>query len=78
MPLGLLLLWLFALATRFWGLTRFSTLVFDEVYFARFGRNYLAGVPFFDAHPPLGKYLIALSIWLGGGFHPWGYRWLNA
>ncbi|WNC22200.1 MULTISPECIES: phospholipid carrier-dependent glycosyltransferase [unclassified Thermosynechococcus] len=78
MPLGLLLLWLFALATRFWGLTRFPTLVFDEVYFARFGRNYLAGVPFFDAHPPLGKYLIALSIWLGGGFHPWGYRWLNA
>lgn len=78
MPLGLLLLWLFALVTRFWGLTRFPTLVFDEVYFARFGRNYLAGVPFFDAHPPLGKYLIALSIWLGGGFHPWGYRWLNA
>ncbi|BCX12554.1 MAG: dolichyl-phosphate-mannose-protein mannosyltransferase [Thermosynechococcus sp.] len=78
MRAGLLLLWLFALATRFWGLNRFPTLVFDEVYFARFGRHYLAGVPFFDAHPPLGKYLIALSIWLGGGFHPWGYRWLNA
>lgn len=78
MPLGLLLLWLFALGTRLWGLDRFRTLVFDEVYFARFGRNYLAGVPFFDAHPPLGKYLIALGIWLGGGFHPWGYRWLNA
>lgn len=78
MPLGLLLLWLFALGTRFWGLSRFPTLVFDEVYFARFGRNYLAGVPFFDAHPPLGKYLIALGIWLGGGFHPWGYRWMDA
>lgn len=46
MPLGLLLLWLFALATRFWGLTRFPTLVFDEVYFARFGRNYLARCSF--------------------------------
>ncbi|XFA73933.1 phospholipid carrier-dependent glycosyltransferase [Thermosynechococcaceae cyanobacterium Okahandja] len=78
MPLGLVLLWLFALGTRLWGLDRFPTLVFDEVYFARFGRNYLAGVPFFDAHPPLGKYLIALGIWLRGEFDPWGYRWLNA
>ncbi|WP_448534035.1 phospholipid carrier-dependent glycosyltransferase [Parathermosynechococcus lividus] len=78
MPLGLLVVWLFALGTRLWGLGRFNTLVFDEVYFARFARNYLAGEPFFDAHPPFGKYLIALGIWLAGGFQPWGYRWLNA
>lgn len=79
-PLGLGLagVWLLALVTRFWGLTRFNTLVFDEIYFARFGRNYLASVPFFDAHPPLGKYLIALGIYLSGHFDPWGYRWLNA
>ncbi|WP_322879515.1 phospholipid carrier-dependent glycosyltransferase [Pseudocalidococcus azoricus] len=76
--LGLVGVWLFALVTRFWGLTRFNTLVFDEIYFARFGRNYLAGLPFFDAHPPLGKYLIALGIYLSGHFDPWGYRWLNA
>ncbi len=78
MPGGLVLLWLFALGTRLWGVDRFHTLVFDEVYFARFARNYLAGVPFFDAHPPLGKYLIALGIWIRGEFDPWGYRWLNA
>lgn len=79
-PLGLSLfgVWLFALVARFWGLTRFNTLVFDEIYFARFGRNYLAGLPLFDAHPPLGKYLIALGIYLSGHFDPWGYRWLNA
>ncbi len=76
--LGLVGVWLLALVTRFWGLTRFDTLVFDEVYFARFGRNYLAGVAFFDAHPPLGKYLVALGIYLSGHFDPWGYRWLNA
>ncbi len=78
LSLGLVGVWLLALVTRFWGLTRFNTLVFDEVYFARFGRNYLAGLPLFDAHPPLGKYLIALGIYLSGHFDPWGYRWLNA
>jgi len=66
-----------AAALRFWGLGRFNTLVFDEVYFAKFGYNYLNGTPFFDAHPPLGKYLIALGIRLGG-FNPFGYRWMNA
>lgn len=71
-------IWLFALVTRFWGLTQFNTLVFDEVYFARFGRHYLAGYPFFDAHPPLGKYFIALGIAFAGQFDPWGYRWMNA
>ena len=49
---------------RFWQLTRFSDLVFDEVYFVKFAQAYLAGTPQFDAHPPLGKYLIAIGIWL--------------
>ncbi|NJN39333.1 MAG: phospholipid carrier-dependent glycosyltransferase, partial [Acaryochloridaceae cyanobacterium CSU_3_4] len=61
---GLLCTWLFALALRFWGLARFNTLVFDEVYFAKFGHHYLTHTEFFDAHPPLGKYLIALGITL--------------
>jgi dolichyl-phosphate-mannose-protein mannosyltransferase len=75
--LGLATLWLIALSLRFWGLERFDTLVFDEVYFAQFGHNYLTHTSFFDAHPPLGKYLIAVGIWLKG-YHPWGYRWMNA
>jgi dolichyl-phosphate-mannose-protein mannosyltransferase len=75
--IGLGLLTCFCLAIRFWGLDRFNTLVFDEVYFAKFGHNYVTSTPFFDAHPPLGKYLIGLGIWLKG-FHPWGYRWVNA
>jgi len=75
--LGLAGIFCLAVALRFWGLARFNTLVFDEVYFAKFGYNYLTGTPFFDAHPPLGKYLIALSIRLGG-FNPFGYRWMNA
>lgn len=75
--LGLLGLWGVALGLRFWGLDRFNTLVFDEIYFAKFGHNYLTHTSFFDAHPPLGKYLIAIGIWLKG-YNPWGYRWMNA
>jgi dolichyl-phosphate-mannose-protein mannosyltransferase len=75
---ALLGIWLFSLGLRFWGLERFNTLVFDEVYFARFGHNYLTRTPLFDAHPPLGKYMIALGIWLQGSFTPFGYRWMNA
>jgi dolichyl-phosphate-mannose-protein mannosyltransferase len=75
--LGLAALWIFALGLRFWGLERFNTLVFDEVYFAQFGHNYLTHTRFFDAHPPFGKYLIALGIWIKG-YNPWGYRWMNA
>jgi dolichyl-phosphate-mannose-protein mannosyltransferase len=75
--LGLAALWVVALGLRFWGLERFNTLVFDEVYFAEFGHHYLTHTSFFDAHPPLGKYMIAIGIWLKG-YNPWGYRWMNA
>ena len=74
---GLLCVWFFALAFRFWGLERFNTLVFDEIYFAKFGHNYLTQTKFFDGHPPLGKYLIGLGIAFKG-FNPWGFRWINA
>ncbi|WP_448572120.1 dolichyl-phosphate-mannose--protein mannosyltransferase [Trichothermofontia sp.] len=89
---GLLAIWLFALAVRFWGLGRFNTFVFDEVYYVKFANNYLTQTPFFDGHPPFAKYLIAIGIWLGqklpGEFpyndlagswlSTWSYRWLNA
>ncbi|MGH8001075.1 MAG: dolichyl-phosphate-mannose--protein mannosyltransferase, partial [Brasilonema sp.] len=63
------------------------------VYYARFGNDYLTHTPFFDGHPPLGKYMIALGIWIGNhipfwqdevnGFtgsvmSPVSYRWMNA
>lgn len=73
---------------RFWGLGRFDEWVFDEVYYVQFARAYLAGETVFDAHPPLGKYAIALGIWLSshlpwvGGAEPEltaaSYRWMNA
>lgn len=86
-------IWLLALSLRFWGLSRFNTLVFDEVYYAKYAVNYLNGTEFFDAHPPLGKYCIAIGIWVsqffplnssvttdvaGQNLHPFSYRWLNA
>ncbi|MEA5570047.1 dolichyl-phosphate-mannose--protein mannosyltransferase [Calothrix sp. UHCC 0171] len=91
--IGLVSVFLLALALRFWGLERFNTLVFDEVYYAKFGNNYLTGVPFFDGHPPLGKLIIAVGIWIGKHVPWWddtvngltgtlmsplAYRWINA
>jgi dolichyl-phosphate-mannose-protein mannosyltransferase len=82
-----------SLILRFWGLDRFNTLVFDEVYFAKFGNNYLTGTPFFNAHPPLSQYIIGIGIWIGKRIpfwqtpvngltgsilSPWSYRWVNA
>ncbi|WP_264321582.1 dolichyl-phosphate-mannose--protein mannosyltransferase [Zarconia navalis] len=80
-----------SLTLRFWGLERFNTLVFDEVYYAKFAVNYLNGTEVFDAHPPLGKYIIAVGIWLsqlfafqntndltGQVLSPISYRWMNA
>lgn len=61
-PLGLGCVFLVASGLRFWGLSRFPDLVFDEIYFAKFAANYLHSVPFFDNHPPLGKCLIALGM----------------
>jgi dolichyl-phosphate-mannose--protein O-mannosyl transferase len=86
-------IFLLAAILRFWGINQFNTLVFDEVYYAKYALNYLDGVPLFDAHPPLGKYMIALGILIGShlpfgtgtpnGFtgillSPFSYRWLNA
>lgn len=91
--IGITGVFLLSVALRFWGLGRFNTFVFDEVYYARFGNNYLTHTPFFDGHPPLGKYIIAMGIWIGShvpfwqqqvnGFtgsllSPWSYRWINA
>lgn len=91
--IGITGIFLLSLALRFWGLGRFNTLVFDEVYYAKFGNNYLTHTPFFDGHPPLGKLLIAFGIWIGDRIPFWkqevngltgsvlsplSYRWMNA
>jgi Gpi18-like mannosyltransferase len=56
--------------------------IFDEVYFARAGEEYLRHVNQFEwTHPPFTKLLIALSIWLFGGIPggdtSYGWRFLN-
>ncbi|TAF57537.1 MAG: phospholipid carrier-dependent glycosyltransferase [Oscillatoriales cyanobacterium] len=83
----------FAFVCRFWGLSRFNEPVFDEVYFATYGYDYLKGIEFFDVHPPLGKYIIAIGLWIfqflpiqqaGSGtegissISSFGYRWIGA
>ncbi len=83
---------LLSVGLRFWGLGRFNTLVFDEVYYAIFANNYLTHTPFFDGHPPWSKYLIAIGMWIGSHLpkgqdavndltgslrSTWSYRWLK-
>jgi dolichyl-phosphate-mannose--protein O-mannosyl transferase len=92
--IGIASIFLLSVLLRFWGLSRFNALVFDEVYFAKFANNYLTQTPFEDGHPPLGKYLIALGIWIskhvtlgdnslknsltGSELSTFSYRWFNA
>jgi dolichyl-phosphate-mannose--protein O-mannosyl transferase len=86
-------IFLFSLVLRFWGLGRFNTLVFDEVYYAKFANNYLTGTHFFNAHPPLSQYIIAIGMWIGSHLpigqdivngltgslrSTWSYRWVDA
>jgi dolichyl-phosphate-mannose--protein O-mannosyl transferase len=91
--LTILIIFIFSVIIRFWKLTQFNTLVFDEVYYAKFANNYLIGEKFFNAHPPVSQYAIAIGIWLGKYFpasadtinnltgsnlSTFSYRWLNA
>lgn len=91
--LGLVGIFVVSLVLRFWGLSRFNTLVFDEVYYARFASHFLKHELIFTGHPPLSTYIVAIGIWIGerlpwnegdknalaGLFlSPFAYRWLNA
>lgn len=89
--LGMLAIMALSFALHFWGLGRFNMLVFDEIYYVKYANNYLNNRPLFDAHPPLGKYMIAVGMWLGSrilgrdldslagtAIYPSIYRWLNA
>lgn len=90
---GMVGVFLLSIFLRFWSLSRFNTLVFDEIYYVKFANNYLTHTPFFDGHPPLSKYLIAIGMWIGSHLpfgrdslnsfsgslrSTWSYRWLNA
>ncbi|NJN23087.1 MAG: phospholipid carrier-dependent glycosyltransferase [Leptolyngbya sp. RL_3_1] len=67
---GLALLWGLNLALRLWRIDLPAALVFDEAHYVPFAVDYLQHQPFFDLHPPLGKYLIALSIHLSAIWGP--------
>jgi dolichyl-phosphate-mannose-protein mannosyltransferase len=90
---GTIAIFVIATGLRFWGLGRFNELIFDEVYYAKFANNYLTDTKFYNAHPPLSQYLIAIGIWIGdllpigqdttnkmtGSLHStFSYRWMDA
>ena len=67
---------------------------FDEVFYPRYGFDYLTGETFFYSHPPFGNYIYAAAIWIYLQL-PWidiasidsltfeqipplSYRWVNA
>jgi len=57
--------------------------IFDEIYYARAGEEYLRHKDIFEyTHPPLTKLIITASMWLFGGLHGLGdsavgWRFLN-
>lgn len=57
--------------------------IFDEIYYARAGEEYLKHIEIFEfTHPPLTKLIITLSMMLFGGLHglgdtAFGWRFLN-
>lgn len=68
---------LIALFFRLWRLKFPPELVFDETYYANFAHQYLLGTSFLDAHPPLGKLIIAFGIKIFG-FDSFGWRIMPA
>ena len=52
-------------------------MIWDEIYFPVFARDYLQGAPFFDLHPPLGKFIIAGGVAIFGDT-PIGWRAMPA
>ncbi|GBF80548.1 phospholipid carrier-dependent glycosyltransferase [Aphanothece sacrum] len=91
--LAMLAIFLLSLILRFWQLGQFNILVFDEFYYAKYANYYLIGKTFFNSHPPLSQYIIAIGIWLGSHLpsspemtndltgslrSTFSYRWLNA
>lgn len=62
---------------RFYHLNLPGDQIFDEVYFPVFANDYLTHTYFYDAHPPLGKLIIAMSIAVFGN-NPFGWRFANA
>ena len=53
-----------AAGLRFYNLGQIPGPIFDEVFYPLFAINYLNGENFFSVHPPLGSYLITLSVFI--------------
>jgi dolichyl-phosphate-mannose--protein O-mannosyl transferase len=68
---------LVGLCARFYHLGTISSPIFDEVYFPVFAADLLKHVLAFDVHPPFGKMLISLGIWVFGN-NPFGWRIVSA
>jgi len=58
---------------RIYNLTFPDKQVFDEVYFPVFANNYITHTSFYDVHPPMGKFVIAIGLLLFGNV-PLGWR----
>ncbi len=60
----LILILFITIILRFYNLGSIPGPVFDEVFYPLYAINYLNGEKFFSVHPPLGTYLITISIYL--------------
>ncbi|KAG8928634.1 hypothetical protein FRC03_012092 [Tulasnella sp. 419] len=60
------ILFVLALALRFYKISKPDQVVFDEVHFGKFAAYYINREYYFDVHPPLAKMLLALAGWFAG------------
>lgn len=57
---------LFAFFTRFYNLSYPPKVVFDETHFGLYATKYLSHQYYFDIHPPFGKLILGLGVFLSG------------
>ncbi|XP_049830868.1 protein O-mannosyltransferase 1 isoform X1 [Schistocerca gregaria] len=60
------ILFVCGVATRMYRLEEPRSIVFDELHYGKYVSLYMKRIFFFDAHPPLGKQLVAVAAYLAG------------
>jgi dolichyl-phosphate-mannose-protein mannosyltransferase len=75
---GGVIVFLVSLGVFLWGIDAPKDIYFDETWYVPTARAWLrSGQMLHQEHPPLGKLLIASSLWLFGD-NPWGWRAMSA
>ncbi len=76
--IALVVVFALSLAAFLWDVDTPNGMIFDETWYVPTAQKWLAaGQMMHEEHPPLGKLLIALGLWLFGD-NPFGWRAMSA